>query len=174
MDKVIEGQVYSLKFPDMRGRYLRGWYLLVSETGDEYLVQRNISISTKTFQKVYKTDVLMVPYVVDKSVLFEKMKSQDRTFLGVILGIFVSRILIEFIPSWLVFGRLNIPFNIWVALFNVSITIVSVLIFFYCIGIVRKQVLLRFIRKHNGNLRQVGKIRNTTYLTKTHLGKEIW
>ena len=56
----IKGRVYNISLNDQT--FQKGWYLIVTDQPQEYLVQRNWSLSTKKSFAIYQTNYSFIKH----------------------------------------------------------------------------------------------------------------
>lgn len=163
MVNYIKGKIFnfSLNNKDI----LKGWYLIITDNGTEYLVRRNYSMSCKNSYPIYKTNHSMHPYVMN-------YKSNTGFYLG--SALFISAVLRALFPLELWFGENNIHIN-WInGGRNILILIISVLFSFKLASWYRKMRLESFLKKKKAQLKFVGTIRSLEPLFITKQGGEFW
>lgn len=166
----IEGEVYNLSLD--KKHIFRGWYVVISKSGEEYLVQRSFSISSKWFRNVYKVEYRLDEYLItekSKALSFRKNKS---LYLG--LGLAIASILNVFIRKWLPFdfwfGHVNATFDFAKGIGSLFVMLAGIVLWVYGTIIYRRYIL----KKAFPGLKRIGKIKSLNALILLHNKKEFW
>ena len=163
MVNYIKGKIFNFSLNN-KG-ILKGWYLVITDNGTEYLVRRNYSMSCKNSYPIYKTDYSMHSYIMT-------YKSNTGFYLG--SALFISAVLRGLIPLDLWFGENNIHIN-WInGGRNILILIISVFVSFKLTSWYRKMRLKSFLKTKKARLEFVGTIRSLEPLFITKQGGEFW
>lgn len=150
-------------------RPLWGFFLLVTDQGEEFIIKRNSKIPFDRYRKVYQTN-----YSFKNKVFTKKAPTNLSTLIGVPLGLFLARIFRKILPMDLFFGRPNLDLNVKEGLVNVLIFLLAVIVTLWLVTIARYMQLKRFVEKNGAELEVVGQIRPLEYLQKTPNGTEVW
>lgn len=67
----ITGKIYNLSFK--KNKILRGWNLIVTEDGEEYLLKRNWSLSPRMSQQCFRLDVSLANDIYTE-IMYENAK----------------------------------------------------------------------------------------------------
>ena len=125
--KSIVGEPYNISLNHKR--ILKGWYIIITKQGEEYLVQRNLSLSSNVYRNVYQTTFSFKESIIKP----KKDKGTYFAILAIFVGGMLARFLRVFLPVNTFFGEINMPVNVWVGISNVLILLlstVSYLLFF--------------------------------------------
>lgn len=167
MKNNLIGNCYNISID--KNKVLLGWFLIVSENGDEYLVQRNSKLSYQCYRNVYKTAYSFQPHIMNK----RKSRHLLSAF-GLIFGLSMVRIFRNLIPMTLFFGEVNRPVNLGVGLINVAILFISTVLSILIVRFVRKKQLEMFLHKNGAELIYIGKVQSKTYVQKFPNKIEVW
>lgn len=72
----INGRVYNISLNEQTLQ--KGWYLIVTDQNQEYLVKRNCSLSTKRSFAIYQTNYSFIKHTHNQNV----KSSKDLSYLG--------------------------------------------------------------------------------------------
>lgn len=166
--KSIVGEPYNISVDHKR--ILKGWYIIITKKGEEYLVQRNLSLSSNAYRNVYQTTFSF------KELLIKPKKEKKAYFamLAIFVGGLLARFLRVFLPVNMFFGDINMPVNVWVGISNVLILLLSTASYLLFLKFYRKKKLEKFLQQHESSLTYVGKIRSKSYFKKLSNGIEVW
>ena len=161
----VKGQVFNITLNDKVVQ--KGWYLIVTDLGQEYLVQRNYSLSSKSFFKIYQTEYPLCNHISDR----ELNSNKRLTNLGI-------AIVLSACIRWLT------PFELWLGptnhtalvqgSINVLILVLVLFISFFWVSWYRKIKLKNFLREQNADLSYIGKVRSLTPLKTVKEGIGFW
>lgn len=162
MAEQLIGKFYSLKLPYTWrfATFTKGWYLLVTKKGQTYLVEKHFSLGSYQPLNIYETDISMREYILEpqKLELAEKKRSKSSNMGLYLLLLTTARLLVKLIPMNWLFGSSNIPFNMFVGLMNVSVTLVALLGVCYLVRQYRLWQLRHFLTRQGKVLTLTGKI----------------
>ena len=162
----IKGRVYNISLNEQTLQ--KGWYLIVTEQHQEYLVQRNWSLSTKRSFAIYQTN-----YSFSKHT-----HSQDvRSWKGP--SCFGATIVIAALI------RLLTPYQFWlgptIKATNYFHGIVHLLSFglvvtfsFMFVAVFRKMKLKAFLKGKKADLKYIGRVKTLNPLKLTKEGVDFW
>lgn len=162
----INGHVYNISLNDQTLQ--KGWYLIVTDQNQEYLVQRNCSLSTKRSFAIYQTN-----YLFSKHTHSQNVRSRiGLSYLGatVVIAAFI---------------RLLTPYQLWlgptikatnylqgmVHLLSLAFTVTVSFIF---VAVFRKMKLKAFLKGKKANLKYIGRFKTLTPLKVTKEGVDFW
>lgn len=151
-----------------RKSVIRGWYLLVTPEGEEYVMRRHLGMSSRRYWKLYRSTIPLGDYIMatDK----EQGKQAHAIFFGIVGGTIVTRL----IPREYLLGPSNIPFSLVQALLNVSIILFISIVFVLLLTKVRDFRFKQFITRKGGKLERVGDVRGETPFRYMPSGKGYW
>jgi len=162
----VKGQVFNITLNDKVVQ--KGWYLIVTDLGQEYLMQRNYSLSSKSFFKIYQTEYPLCSHISDRG-----LNSNKRlTNLGI--AIVLSAFIRWLTPFELWLGPTNHTASLVQGSINVLILVLVLFISFFLVSWYRKIKLKNFLRKQNADLRYIGKVRSLTPLKTVKEGIGFW
>ena len=162
----VKGQVFNITLNDRVVQ--KGWYLIVTDLGQEYLVQRNYSLSSKRFFKIYQTEYSLYNHIADRGL--NSTKRLTNLGIAIMLSAFV-RWLTPF-ELWL--GPTNHAASLVQGSINISILVLVLFISFFLVSWYRKIKLKNFLRERNADLRYTGKVRSLTPLKTVKEGIGFW
>lgn len=81
----VKGQVFNITLNDKVIQ--KGWYLIVTDLGQEYLVQRNYSLSSKSFFKIYQTEYPLCNHISDRGL--NSNKRLTNLGIAIVLSAFI-------------------------------------------------------------------------------------
>lgn len=163
----IKGRCYNFSLNGKKP--LMGWFLIISDDGQEYLVQRNTKLSYHNYRKVYQAN-----YSFKNNIASAKNTNNLSSTIGLISGLALVRIFRKIIPLDLFFGPVNRPMNVGVGLTNIALLIFTVGLAMFFVNLYRKKNLEIFLNKRGHKLVKIGKIKPKTYMQKFSNGIEVW
>ena len=143
--------------------------MIISDNGQEYLVQRNGVLSWGSFRKVYQTDYSFIQHTE-----FFKKSNKLALFGGTSIGLILARLLKRIIPLYYFFGPVNRPMNIGTGLVNIAITFGAIVLSMLFVTCYRRKRLEFFLEKKGCKLRLIGKARSKVPIKKLPNGIEVW
>lgn len=162
----VKGRVFNITLNDKVIQ--KGWYLIVTDLGQEYLVQRNYSLSSKSFFRIYQTEYSLYNHISDRG-----LNSNKRlTNLGI--AIVLSACIRWLTPFELWLGPTNHTASLVQGSINVLILVLVLFISFFWVSWYRKIKLKNFLRKQNADLSYIGKVRSLTPLKTVKEGIGFW
>ena len=150
-------------------RPLWGYFLLVTDQGEEFIVKRNSKISFDRYRKVYRTS-----YSFKDQIFSKKAPVNVSSLIGVPLGLLLARTFRKILPMDLFFGKPNLDLDVREGVVNVLIFLLAVIVTLWLVTIARYVQLKRFVEKNGAELVLVGQIKPVEYLQKTANGTEVW
>lgn len=150
-------------------RPLWGYFLLVTDQGEEFIIKRNSKIPFDRYRKVYQTT-----YSFKEKVFTKKAPNNLSAVIGVPLGLLLTRIFRKILPMDLFFGKPNLDLNVREGAINVLLFIFAVILTLWLVTIARYVQLKRYVKKNGAELALVGQIKPVEYLQKTSNGTEVW
>lgn len=162
----INGHVYNISLNDKTLQ--KGWYLIVTDQNQEYLVKRNCSLSTKRSFAIYQTN-----YSFSKHTHSQNVRSRiGLSYLGatVVIAAFI---------------RLLTPYQLWLGptikatnYLQGTIHLLSlafaVTVSFIFVAVFRKMKLKAFLKGKKANLKYIGRVKTLTPLKVTKEGVDFW
>lgn len=150
-------------------RPLWGFFLLVTDQGEEFIVKRNSKISFDRYRKVYRTS-----YSFKDQIFSKKAPVNVSSLIGVPLGLLLARTFRKILPMDFFFGKLNLDLNDREGAINVLLFLFAVILTLWLVTIARYVQLKRYVKKNGAELALVGQIKPVEYLQKTSNGTEVW
>lgn len=150
-------------------RALWGFFLLVTDQGEEFIIKRNSKIPFDRYRKVYQTT-----YSFKDKVFTKKAPNNLSAVIGVPLGLLLARTFRKILPMDLFFGKPNLDLDVREGVVNVLIFLLAVIVTLWLVTIARYVQLKRFVEKNGAELVLVGQIKPVEYLQKTANGTEVW
>lgn len=166
--ETIEGKPYNIFITHKKS--LKGWYIIITKQGEEYLVQRNLSLSSNVYRNVYQTTFSFKESIIKP----KKDKGTYFAILAIFVGGMLARFLRVFLPINTFFGEINMPVNVCIGISNVSILLLSTVSYLLFLKFYRKKELEKFLQRYESSLTYVGKIRSKSYFKKMSNGVEVW
>ena len=150
-------------------RPLWGYFLLVTDQGEELIIKRNSKIPFDRYRKVYQTNHSFKDQIFSK-----KAPANISSLIGVPLGLLLVRAFRKILPMYLFFGKVNFDLNVREGAINVLLFLFAIMITLWLVTIARYVQLKRYVKKNGAELALVGQIKPTEYLQKTANGAEVW
>ena len=88
-------------------RPLWGYFLLVTDQGEEFIIKRNSKIPFDRYRKVYQTS-----YSFKDQIFSKKAPANVSSLIGVPLGLLLARTYRKILPMDLFFGKANLDLNV--------------------------------------------------------------
>lgn len=148
---------------------LWGFFLLVTDQGEEFIIKRNSKIPFDRYRKVYQTT-----YSLKDQIFLKKAPANVYSLIGVPLGLLLARTIRKILPMDLFFGKLNLDLDVREGVVNVLLFLLAVIVTLWLVTIARYLQLKRFVEKNGAKLEVVGQIKPVEYLQKTSNGSEVW
>lgn len=162
----INGHVYNISLNDKTLQ--KGWYLIVTDQNQEYIVKRNCSLSTKRSFAIYQTN-----YSFSKHTHSQNVRSRiGLSYLGATVVI-----------ATLI--RLHTPYQLWLgptikatnylhgAIHLLTLTL-AVTVSFIFVAVFRKMKLKAFLKGKKADLKYIGRVKILTTLKITKEGVDFW
>ena len=150
-------------------RPLWGFFLLVTDQGEEFIIKRNSKIPFDRYRKVYQTN-----YSLKDQIFLKKEPANVYSLIGVPLGLLLARIFRKIRPMDLFFGKPNLELDVREGVVNVLMFLLAVIITLWLVSFARYVQLKRYVKKNGAELALVGQIKPVEYLQKTANGTEVW
>ena len=150
-------------------RPLWGFFLLVTDQGEEFIIKRNSKIPFDRYRKVYQTT-----YSLKDQIFLKKAPANVYSLIGVPLGLLLARTFRKILPMDLFFGKLNLDLDVREGAMNVLLFLFAVIVTLWLVSVARDIQLKRFVEKNGAELVLVGQIKPVEYLQKTSNGTEVW
>lgn len=150
-------------------RPLWGFFLLVTDQGEEFIIKRNSKIPFDRYRKVYQTK-----YSFKDQIFLKKVPANGYSLIGVPLGLLLARIFRKILPMDIFFGKPNLDLDVREGVVNVLIFLVKVIITLWLVSFARYMKLKWYVEKNGAELEVVGQIKPLDYLQKTSNGTEVW
>ena len=162
----FKGRVYNISLNEQTLQ--KGWYLIVTDQHQEYLVQRNWSLSTKRSFAIYQTNYSFSEHTHNQNV-------RSRTGLSYLGATVVTAALI----------RLLTPYRFWLGptikatnYFQGTVHLLSlalaVTFSFMFVAVFRKMKLKAFLKGKKVDLKYIGRVKTLNPLTLTKEGVDFW
>ena len=162
----FKGRVYNISLNEQTLQ--KGWYLIVTAQHQEYLVQRNWSLSTKNSFAIYQTNYSFSEHTHNQNVRSRK----GLSYLGATV---VTAALI----------RLLTPYRFWLGptikatnYFQGTVHLLSlalaVTFSFMFVAVYRKIKLKAFLKGKKADLKYIGRVKTLSPLTLTKEGVDFW
>lgn len=162
----FKGRVYNISLNEQTLQ--KGWYLIVTDQHQEYLVQRNWSLSTKNSFAIYQTNYSFSEHTHNQNVRSRK----GLSYLGATV---VTAALI----------RLLTPYRFWLGptikatnYFQGTVHLLSlalaVTFSFMFVAVYRKIKLKAFLKGKKADLKYIGRVKTLSPLTLTKEGVDFW
>ena len=164
--KNIKGRVFNITLNDKTIQ--KGWYLIVTDTGQEYLVQRNCSLSIKRSFNIYQTKYQFIRHTM------EPRQNRVKNYSTVGIVVLLSAVTRMIIPIEFWFGPTNTGMNLYQGSLNLLILILTVFISFLYVFVYRKLKLKFYLEKRKSFLKRIGRVRALTPLKTTKEGNSFW
>ncbi|MGT2964090.1 hypothetical protein [Streptococcus acidominimus] len=166
----IIGKIYNLSLN--KRQILRGWYVIISDTGTEYLVERSYSLSSNWYRNVYKIDGTLQDYLVTEEIREQFSRKNNSFYIGI--GLVITSFLNIFLRKWLPlnfwFGHFNSTFDMARGAINIVLMILGVTIWSYGLLIYRRIHL----QKVFPSLKKIGQIKSLSALIILDNKREFW
>jgi hypothetical protein len=161
----INGRVYNISLNDQTLQ--KGWYLIVTDQNQEYLVQRNCSLSTMRSFAIYQTN-----YSFSKHIHNHKVKSSKcLSYVGATVVIASLIRLFTPYPLWL--GPTIKATNYLQGAIHLLTLALAVAFSFIFVSMFRKIKLKAFLKGKKADLKSIGRVKTLTPLTVTKEGVEF-
>ena len=162
----IKGRVYNISLNEQTLQ--KGWYLIVTDQHQEYLVQRNWSLSTKRSFAIYQTN-----YSFSKHTHSQDVRSRmGLSYLGATIVIAALIRLLTPYQFWL--GPTIKTTNYFQGMVNLLFLGLAVTFSFMFVAVFRKMKLKAFLKGKKVDLKYLGRVKTLNPLTLTKEGVDFW
>ena len=127
-------------------RPLWGYFLLVTDQGEEFIIKRNSKIPFDRYRKVYQTNHSFKDQIFSK-----KAPANISSLIGVPLGLLLARTFRKILPMDLFFGKANLDLNVREGAINVLLFLFAVMITLWLVTIARYVQLKQFVKKNGAD-----------------------
>lgn len=162
----INGRVYNISLNDQTLQ--KGWYLIVTNQHQEYLVQRNCSLSTKKSFAIYQTNYSFSEHTHSQDVRSWKGPS----YLGATIVIAALIRLLTPYQFWL--GPTIKATNYFQGTVHLLSLALAVTFSFMFVAVYRKMKLKAFLKGKKADLKYIGRVKTLSPLTLTKEGVDFW
>lgn len=162
----INGHVYNISLNDKTLQ--KGWYLIVTDQNQEYIVKRNCSLSTKRSFAIYQTNYSFSKHTHSQNA----RSSKGLSYLGatVVIAAFI---------------RLLTPYQLWLGptikatnylqgMVHLLSLAFAVTVSFIFVAVFRKMKLKAFLKGKKADLKYIGRVKTLTPLKVTKEGVDFW
>jgi hypothetical protein len=125
---------------------LWGFFLLVTDQGEEFIIKRNSKIPFDRYRKVYQTT-----YSLKDQIFLKKAPANVYSLIGVPLGLLLARTFRKILPMDLFFGKLNLDLDVREGAMNVLLFLFAVIVTLWLVSVARDIQLKRFVEKMEQN-----------------------
>lgn len=162
----INGRVYNISLNDQTLQ--KGWYLIVTDQNQEYLVKRNCSLSTKRSFAIYQTN-----YSFSKHTHSQNVRSRKGlSYLGATVVIAALIRLLTPYQLWL--GPTIKATNYLQGMVHLLSLAFAVTVSFIFVAVFRKMKLKAFLKGKKADLKYIGRVKTLTPLKVTKEGVDFW
>lgn len=165
----INGNIYNIS--SGKGKLCRGWNLIVTDDGHEYVMRRDFSASSKKYRKLYQTNVSLKGNIYEHG---KPLKLSATAGISYISAVTLVPLIRALVPKEFLIGPGNIPVNVLVGIGNMLIVACSVSIFLSFVSFYRTWIFKQWIQSMGGNLSYIGKIRSEFPYRIAPNGREYW
>lgn len=162
----INGHVYNISLNDQTLQ--KGWYLIVTDQNQEYIVKRYCSLSTKRSFAIYQTNYSFSKHTLNQNV----KRSKGLSYLGVTVVIATLIRLLTPYQLWL--GPTIKATNYLQGMVHLLSLAFAVTVSFIFVAVFRKMKLKAFLKGKKADLKYVGRVKTLTPLTVTKEGGDFW
>ena len=162
----INGRVYNISLNDQALQ--KGWYLILTDQNQEYLVQRNCSLSTKRSFAIYQTNYSFSKHTHNQNV----KSSKGLSYVGASVIIASLIRLFTAYPLWL--GPTIKATNYFQDTIHLLTLALAVVFSFIFVSVFRKMKLKYFLKGKKIDLKYIGRVKTLTPLKVTKEGVEFW
>ncbi|MDU4524209.1 MAG: hypothetical protein E7J10_07745 [Streptococcus parasanguinis] len=162
----INGRVYNISLNEQTLQ--KGWYLIVTDQNQEYLVKRNCSLSTKRSFAIYQTNYSFIKHTHNQNV-------RSRTGLSYVGATLVIASLICLLtPYQLWLGPTIKATNYLQGMVHLLSLAFAVTVSFIFVAVFRKMKLKAFLKGKKADLKYIGRVKTLTPLKVTKEGVDFW
>lgn len=162
----IKGRVYNISLNDQT--FQKGWYLIVTDQPQEYLVQRNWSLSTKKSFAIYQTNYSFIKHTHNQNVRSRK----GLSYLGATIVIATLIRLLTPYQFWL--GPTIKATNYFQGMVHLLSLALAVTFSFMLVAVFRKMKLKAFLKGKKADLKYIGRVKTLNPLKLTKEGVDFW
>ena len=162
----INGRVYNISLNEQTLQ--KGWYLIVTEQNQEYLVKRNCSLSTKRSFAIYQTNYSFIKHTHNQNV----KSSKGLSYLGATVVIAALIRLLTPYQLWL--GPPIKATNYLQGMVHLLSLAFAVTVSFIFVAVFRKMKLKAFLKGKKADLKYIGRVKTLTPLKVTKEGVDFW
>lgn len=170
--EIIKGRAYNFTFDPVKRKRVVGWYVIITEGGQEYLVKQNSSQPWRCYRKVYQSDYSFKELLVSNSDLKKNTWHTPWWQVPILYG--AGKIVTRLIPEDIMFGKFNQSFDLVEGISNMIFMMGLVGLVFFVLSTWRTYRLRNYLQTQENQLILVGKIRSNTPITHLSNGKGIW
>ena len=162
----INGRVYNISLNEQTLQ--KGWYLIVTDQNQEYIVKRNCSLSTKRSFAIYQTNYSFIKHTHNQNV-------RSRTGLSYVGATLVIASLICLLtPYQLWLGPTIKATNYLQGMVHLLSLAFAVTVSFIFVAVFRKMKLKAFLKGKKADLKYIGRVKTLTPLKVTKEGVDFW
>ena len=162
----IKGRVYNISLNDQT--FQKGWYLIVTDQPQEYLVQRNWSLSTKKSFAIYQTNYSFIKHTHNQNVRSRK----GLSYLGATIVIAALIRLLTPYQFWP--GPTIKATNYFQGMVHLLSLALAVTFSFMLVAVFRKMKLKAFLKGKKADLKYIGRVKTLNPLKLTKEGVDFW
>lgn len=162
----INGHVYNISLNEQSLQ--KGWYLIVTDQNQEYLVKRNCSLSTKRSFAIYQTNYSFIKHTHNQNV----KSSKGLSYLGATVVIAALIRLLTPYQLWL--GPTIKATNYLQGMVHLLSLAFAVTFAFMFVAVFRKMKLKAFLKGKKADLKYIGRVKTLTPLKVTKEGVDFW
>ena len=162
----INGRVYNISLNDQTLQ--KGWYLIVTDQNQEYLVKRNCSLSTKRPFAIYQTNYSFIKHTHKQNV----KSSKGLSYLGA--TVVIASIIRLLTPYQLWLGPTIKATNYLQGIVHLLSLAFAVTVSFIFVAVFRKMKLKAFLKGKKADLKYIGRVKTLTPLKVTKEGVDFW
>ncbi|VTY18483.1 Uncharacterised protein [Streptococcus parasanguinis] len=162
----INGHVYNISLNDKTLQ--KGWYLIVTDQHQEYIVKRNCSLSTKRSFAIYQTNYSFSKHTHNQNVRSRK----GLSYLGATVVIATLIRLLTPYQLWL--GPTIKATNYFQGTVHLLSLVFAVTVSFIFVAVFRKMKLKAFLKGKKADLKYIGRVKTLTPLKVTKEGVDFW
>lgn len=162
----INGHVYNISLNEQTLQ--KGWYLIVTDQNQEYLVKRNCSLSIKRSFAIYQTNYSFIKHTHNQNV----KSSKGLSYLGATVVIAALIRLLTPYQLWL--GPTIKATNYFQGTIHLLTLALAVVFSFIFVAVFRKMKLKAFLKGKKADLKYIGRVKTLTPLKVTKEGVEFW
>jgi hypothetical protein len=162
----FKGHVYNISLNEQTLQ--KGWYLIVTDQHQEYLVQRNWSLSSKKSFAIYQTNYSFSEHTHNQNVRSRKSLS----YLGE--TVVIASLIRLLTPYQLWLGPTIKATNYLQGIVHLLSLAFSVTVSFIFVAVFRKMKLKAFLKGKKADLKYIGRVKTLTPLKVTKEGVDFW